>query len=113
MDIIRNFYRKHNLAFQNYNVRHQNRFIRLLNNFCVLMIFLKFNNIDLGENVSYDDFVRFNSQTQYETDIMQNNNSIIDLNSNFNGPTSKFYARDLDNNKLSAGELSSARMEDF
>lgn len=113
MDIIRNFYRTHNLAFQNYNVRHQNRFIRLLNNFCVLMIFLKFNNIDLGENVSYDDFVRFNSQTQDETDIMQNNNSIIDLNSNFNGPTSKFYARDLDNNKLSVGELSSARMEDF
>jgi len=77
MDIIRNFYRKHNLAFQNYNVKHQNRFIRLLNNFCVLMIFLKFNNIDLGENITYDDFVQFNSENQINID----ENSIIDLSS--------------------------------
>jgi len=108
MDIIRNFYRKHNLAFQNYNVRHQNRFIRLLNNFCVLMIFLKFNNVDLGENVTYDDFVKYNNQTQDETD-----NSIINLNPQFNGPESNYYPIDLYDIKMSAGDLSSARMEDF
>lgn len=111
LNIIRNFYRKHNLAFQNYNVKHQNRFIRLLNNFCVLMIFLKFNNIDLGENVTYEDFVRFNMETQDVTA----DGSLDTSGQAFNGVNSQYYPCDLDtmNTKVSIADLSSARMEDF
>lgn len=101
MDVIRNFYRKHNLAFQTYNIKHQNRFIRLLNNFCVLMIFLKFNNVDLGEDVTYEDFVKFNTEVQDlpldDTIYHQDIKSLKNIN----------------DMKLSVNHLSSARMDDF
>lgn len=85
MDIIRNYYRKHNLSFQNYSVKHQNRFVRLLNNFCVIMIFIKFAtfNIDL----KLDDFLKYNNlsidqNTYDENDCDENNRNKNDYDEN-------------------------------
>jgi hypothetical protein len=116
LDIIRNYYRKHNISFQYYSVKHQNRFIRLLNNFCVLMIFLKFNIFDLKED--YSQFIKYNM------DIEGGTREYDDFNNEYGSevyaeyPIGNYNSSSMmdivnDTTYESFEEMSSARYEDF
>lgn len=72
INIIINYYKYLNIdninLFQNI---HKERFVRLINNFCVIMIFLKFIIVDLGSNYSLEEFVKYNIDTD-SADIEDN-----------------------------------------
>ena len=72
INIIINYYKYLNIDSINlFENNHKERFIRLLNNFCVIMIFLKFILVDLGETYTLDEFVKYNIDTD-SADIEDN-----------------------------------------
>lgn len=62
--ILMNHYKKYNCGLDNFSFNHRNRFIRLLNNFCTIMIYLKFNCIDLEDYHNIEEFARYNLDTE-------------------------------------------------
>ena len=52
INIIVNFYSSNNINFENYKDYHQVRLIRLINNLCVVMIFIKLYHIDYNADVN-------------------------------------------------------------
>lgn len=72
INIIINYYKYLNIDNINlFQTIHRERFIRLLNNFCVIMIFLKFMIVDLSDNYSLEEFVKYNMDTD-SADIEDN-----------------------------------------
>ena len=52
INIIVNFYNSHSITFEDYSEHHQVRLIRLINNLCVVMIFMKLYHIDYNSDVN-------------------------------------------------------------
>ena len=72
INIIKTYYNYLNIKSINlFEIHHKERFARLINNFCVIMIFLKFVLVDLGEKFSLNEFVKYNIDTD-SADIEDN-----------------------------------------
>jgi hypothetical protein len=72
MKILMNHYKKYKCGLENFSFNHRNRFIRLLNNFCVIMIYLKFNIVDLKDYQNIEEFARYNLETEDDGDDEMN-----------------------------------------